>query len=173
MTLGVGEFILRGVVVYLSVLLLLRIAGKRHFALMSPTEFVAILLISNAVQNAMNGGDNSVAGGLILAVTIVALSWTISWLTYRFRPARLVFEGTPTLLVHKGRAITAHLRHEHLSETELHALLREQGLHDIGELESAVLEADGHLSVIKRSDLRARARLGHRHRTVRPPSPAR
>jgi len=150
------ELILRAAVVYLSVLLLLRLAGKRHFSLMSPTEFVAILLISNAVQNSMNGGDNTLGGGLVLALTIIVISFTISWLTYRFRAARSVFEGTPTLLVHRGRAVTAHLRAEHISETELHALLREQGLHRIEELESAVLEADGHLSVIKRSDLRRR-----------------
>jgi uncharacterized membrane protein YcaP (DUF421 family) len=156
MPLGVGELVARAAIVYLVVLLILRLAGKRHFSLMSPTEFVAILLVSNAVQNAMNGGDNSVQGGIVLALTIVILSWLISWTTYRFRAARTLFEGTPTLLVHRGRAVTANLRAEHLSETELHALLREQGIHRLGDLESAVLEADGHLSVICTKDVRGR-----------------
>lgn len=156
MTPGAGELVLRAATVYLVMLLLLRFAGKRNFSLMSPTEFVAILLVSNAVQNAMTGGDTSVRGGLILAATIVALSWTISWLTCRFRPARTLFEGTPTLVVHRGRAVTVNLRRERLSETELYALLREQGIHRLAELESAVLESDGHLSVIRAAGVRRR-----------------
>lgn len=158
MTIGVGEFVFRATAVYLIVLLLLRIAGKRHLAQLSPTEFVAILLISNAVQNAMNGGDNSLAGGIILAVVIVVLSWTIGWLTWKFKAARTLFEGTPTLVVHRGRPVEASLAHEHLSLSELRSLLREQGIHRFEEIEAAVLEADGHLSVIHVEEAHGRRR---------------
>src|SRR6266700_2263913 len=77
------QFILRGAVVYLAVLLLLRLGGKRQIGQMGTGQFVAILLISNAVQNAMNGGDNSITGGLILTTVIILLSVGIAYLTYR------------------------------------------------------------------------------------------
>src|SRR5476649_1658576 len=94
------HFILRGTIVYAAVLMLLRLGGKRQIGQMGAGEFVAILLISNAVQNAMNGGDNSVSGGLILAVVIVLLSVAIAYLTYRSKTWEHVFEGRPRLLIH-------------------------------------------------------------------------
>src|SRR4051812_40732772 len=96
--LPVINLITRAVVVYLSVLILLRISGKRQLGQMGATEFVAILLISNAVQNAMNGGDNSLMGGLILAAVLIVLSTLISFLTYKSSVFSAIFEGTPTLL---------------------------------------------------------------------------
>lgn len=143
---------LRGVVVYLSVLVLLRISEKRQVAQMGATEFVAILLISNAVQNAMNGGDNSLAGGILLAAVLIALSTLISYLTYRSRKFSALFEGTPTLLIHKGAMIHQHLAQERMSEMELRTLLRKQGVQHIHDISSAVLEADGTLSVTRTSD---------------------
>src|SRR5678809_648117 len=77
------NLIIRAVVVYLAVLILLRISGKRQLGQMGATEFVAILLISNAVQNSMNGGDNSLTGGLILATVLIALSSLVALMTYR------------------------------------------------------------------------------------------
>src|ERR1700722_10492806 len=88
------NLIIRAVVVYLAVLLLLRISGKRQMGQMGATEFVAILLISNAVQNSMNGGDNSLAGGLLLATVLIVLSATISFLTFRSPFFTALFEGT-------------------------------------------------------------------------------
>jgi uncharacterized membrane protein YcaP (DUF421 family) len=158
LTVPVWNLILRAVVVYLSVLIILRIAGKRQLAQMSPTEFVAILLISNAVQNAMNGGDNSLVGGLVLAIAIIITSWCISALTYRHRRVRQLFEGTPTLMVYRGKTVEKNMDKEHLSLSELRALLREQGMHDFAEIHSAVLEADGHLSVIRKVDFKKGAR---------------
>src|ERR1700722_9488052 len=99
------NLIIRAVVVYLAVLILLRISGKRQVGQMGATEFVAILLISNAVQNAMNGGDNSLTGGLLLAAILIALSTLISFLTFRSPFFTALFEGTPTLLIHKGKLI--------------------------------------------------------------------
>lgn len=139
----------RGVAVYLTVLVLLRISGKRQMGQMGPTEFVAILLISNAVQNSMNGGDASLVGGLLLAVVLIGLSSLISYLTYKSRFFSGIFEGTPTLLVHKGKVLYKHLAHERMSEAELKTLLRKQGLHHLNEIETAVLEADGTFTVTK------------------------
>jgi uncharacterized membrane protein YcaP (DUF421 family) len=145
---------IRGFAVYIAVLLLLRLGGKRQLGQMSPTEFVAILLISNAVQNSMNGGDNSLLGGLLLAAVLVALSSTVSLLTYKSRRFSAIFEGSPTILIHKGKVLDQNLKHERLTQSELRTLLRKQGVHDLEEIHSAILEADGSLSVIKENDLK-------------------
>lgn len=145
------DLIVRAVVVYLAILLLLRISGKREMGQLSPTDFVAILLISNAVQNSMNGGDNSLIGGLLLASVLIALSFLISYLTYKNRIFRTIFEGTPTLLIHKGKLLEKNLAKEHMNESELRILLRKQGLHKLDEIETAILESDGSLSVTKKS----------------------
>ncbi len=138
---------------YLAVLLLLRLGGKRQIGQMGSGEFVAILLISNAVQNAMNGGDNSISGGLILATVIIALSVLIAYLTYKSRRWEAVFEGKPTILIHKGKILQDHLEKELLNLRELKIMLRHQDIHDLSEIAEAVLESDGQLSIIKKSEL--------------------
>ena len=143
------NLMLRGVVVFVCVLMLLRISGKRQLGQMGASEFVAILLISNAVQNSMNGGDNSLVGGLILALVLIALSWLVSWLTYRSVFLSSIFEGSPTLLIHHSRVIRANLRKEKLSNSDLKVLLRKQGIHDFTTVKTAILEADGTLSISK------------------------
>jgi uncharacterized membrane protein YcaP (DUF421 family) len=148
------SLVVRATVIYLFVLILLRISGKRQLGQMGATEFVAILLISNAVQNAMNGGDNSVTGGLILAAVLIFLSTLISFLTFKSRFFTAIFEGTPRLVVHKGKILPQNLAKERLSDYELRALLRKQGVHEYSEIAEAILEADGTLSVTKKSDLK-------------------
>jgi uncharacterized membrane protein YcaP (DUF421 family) len=149
MDISAANLTIRAVVVYLSIVILLRISGKRQMGQMGATEFVAILLISNAVQNAMNGGDNSLAGGLLLAVVLIALSTLISYLTYRVQFFSSIFEGTPTILIHKGKLVSKNLARERLSIKELRVLLRKQGVHEIHEINAAVLEADGTLSITR------------------------
>lgn len=140
---------IRVVIIYLTILILLRISGKRQIGQMGATEFIAILLISNAVQNAMNGGDNSLVGGLFLAATLIGMSTLISFLTFRSKFFSSIFEGTPTLLVHKGKLIHKNLIKERLSIDELKVLLRKQGMHELSEINFAILEADGSLSITK------------------------
>ena len=147
------NLVLRAAVVYLSVLILLRLSGKKQMGQLGATEFVAILLISNAVQNSMNGGDNSLSGGLLLAIVLISLSTLISYLTYKNRYFSLLFEGSPTLLIHKGQLIHKHLRKERMSESELRTLLRKQGFHHFQEISNAILESDGTLSVTKMTEL--------------------
>src|SRR4051812_3339098 len=113
------SLVLRAGIVYISVLLLLRIAGKRQVGQMGMTEFVALLLISNAVQNAMNGGDNSLVGGLLLAVVIVSLATGFAYVTYRWPRLEQTIQGRPTLLIHHGQVLHKHLARELLSEREL------------------------------------------------------
>ncbi len=150
--LAVAELVLRGTAVYVAVLLLLRLGGKRQIGQMGTAEFVAILLISNAVQNAMNGGDNSLAGGLVLAATLIVLSVGFEWLTFRSKRWEAWLQGRPTLLIHNGKVLEKNLERELLNPRELHAMLRRQGVHELGEVQEAILESDGSLSLIRKSD---------------------
>jgi uncharacterized membrane protein YcaP (DUF421 family) len=145
-------FVIRAGAVYLFVLLLLRMAGKRQIGQMSTGEFVAILLISNAVQNSMNGGDNSITGGMVLALVIIGLSILVDYLTYRSRKLEAIIQGVPTLLIHKGKPIQENLRRELVSPHELRTILRRQGIHDYCDVETAILESNGSVSVTRKSD---------------------
>ena len=148
------HFILRGSIVYLFVLLLLRLSGKRQIGQMAPGEFVAVLLISNAVQNAMNGGDNSVTGGLILAFIIILLSFGIDYLTYKSKRLESWIQGQPRLLIHHGKVLQENLNKEFLSLEELKTILRRQGIHHMQDVNEAVLESNGSVSVIHKEESR-------------------
>src|SRR5436305_9632372 len=112
------SLVLRAIVVFCAVLLLLRIAGKRAIANMGMAEFVALLLISNAVQNAMNGGDNSLVGGIILASVLIVLASLFAYATYRSPKFEQLVQGRPTLLINRGKILHDHLAHEQLNVRE-------------------------------------------------------
>jgi uncharacterized membrane protein YcaP (DUF421 family) len=146
------EFIIRASVVYLMVMALLRIAGKRQVGQMGMPQLVALLLISNAVQNAMNGNDSSITGGIILASVIVFWSFIAELITSKSKRLENLIQGRPTILIRKGKVLFDHLQHEHLSPTELKVLLRKQGVHSLSEIEEAILESDGYVSVRKKGE---------------------
>ncbi len=147
------HLVIRAGVVYLAIVLLLRLSGKRQVGQMGMADFVALLLISNAVQNSMNGGDNSITGGLILATVLILLSYGFNVLTYRSRRMEALVQGRPTLLVHHGKLLHHNLERELLTVPELRALLRRQGVHDVRDVAEAVLESDGYLSITKKSEM--------------------
>lgn len=144
------QFVFRGTIVYVALLVMLRLAGKREISQMGVGEFVAILLVSNAVQNSMNGGDISISGGLILSVVIIAISVICAYLTFRYPLMRRIIQGNPVILVRDGSLISDNLRKVLLSESELQTILREQGFHNIHEIEIAILESDGQVSVVRK-----------------------
>lgn len=148
------QLVFRGTAVYLGILILLRIGGKRQIGQMGAGEFVAILLISNAVQNSMNGGDNSITGGIVLAAVIVGLSYLVEYLSYKSKRMERLFEGHPTVLIHKGKILRKSLERELINVHELKTMLRKQGIHDLSEIYEAVLEGDGSISVTKNSELK-------------------
>src|SRR5438477_13179617 len=115
------EFIVRASVVYLVVMALLRLAGKRQVGQMGMAQLVALLLISNAVQNAMNGNDGSITGGIILAAVIVAWSFLFEVVTSRSKRLENLIQGRPTLLVRDGKVLRQNLVRERISATELRA----------------------------------------------------
>lgn len=144
-----GEILVRTAVVYFAVLVLLRLAGKKQLGQMGATEFVALLLLSNAVQNAMVGGDNSLVGGVASAALLVLCSRLISWGTFRSARLRTWLEGTPTVLIQDGHVVQANLDREMLTPGELVNLLRKQGVETVAEVYIAVLDPNGNLSVAR------------------------
>ena len=153
MSLSPLEFVIRGVLVYVFILFLLRVNGKRQMGQMSATEFVAILLISNAVQNSMNGGDNSLSGGIILAVALIVLSRLISVASYKSVRMKHLFQGMPTILIHKGATLDKNLEKERITRNEIKTLLRKQGVHSLHDVHTAILETDGSVTVFKNEDI--------------------
>jgi uncharacterized membrane protein YcaP (DUF421 family) len=142
------EFVVRAVVVYGFLLVLLRLSGKRQIGQMAPFDLVLLLVLSNAVQNSMNGGDNSITGGLIIASTLVALNSIVSWLTYRSHRLEALIEGRPIILIHDGKVDHVSMKQAKMTTHELEAALRAAGCAGPTDVRFAVLENTGKVSVI-------------------------
>ncbi len=147
------EIVLRTVVIYLVVLFGVRLSGKREVGQMTPFDLTLLLLISNSVQNAMTGPDNSLFGGIAAASTLLLMNYVIAELSGGNRRFRKFVEGQPTLLVHDGEIITAHMAKEHVSMDELERALREHGINNYHDVALAVLEVDGSISCLKYDEL--------------------
>ncbi|MBZ5694007.1 MAG: DUF421 domain-containing protein [Acidobacteriia bacterium] len=146
----VGEKILRSLIVYSFLLIMFRLLGKREVAQMTVFDLVVLLILSNVLQNAMIGPDNSVTGGLIGAATILAINWAVGRAAFSSRWFEKAVEGVPTLLVHSGEMVLPNLRRTNISREELLSNLRSQGIFDLEEVRAAVLEPSGKLSVLKK-----------------------
>ena len=143
------ELFVRTITIYFVVVLFLRLAGKKQFGQMGPTEFVAVLLLSNAVQSAMVGSDNSLLGGVVCAGALVLTSRFVSWATFKSGRTRALLEGTPTVLVQNGKIIQANLDRELLTRGDLVKMLRQQGIDRIEDAYLAVLDPECNLSVAR------------------------
>jgi uncharacterized membrane protein YcaP (DUF421 family) len=148
LTVSVWNIMLRTAVVYLVVLVGLRLAGKREIGQMTVFDLVVLLLIANAVQNAMVGPDTSLTGGILAAAVLLILNAVVARLGLRWPRLRRFVEGSPTLLVLHGEVIADHMRREGLDRETLGAALREHGVAELSDVEMAVLEIDGSISVV-------------------------
>ncbi len=145
---SIVEKILRSVVVYLFLLVAFRLTGKRQVGQLTPFDLVLLLLISNVVQNAVIGNDNSLGGGLLGAATILLLNLLVVEITYRSKRLRRLLEATPTILVHNGKVLHQNLARERVTMEDLLAALRRNGVADIAHVRIAMLEENGGISVI-------------------------
>jgi uncharacterized membrane protein YcaP (DUF421 family) len=143
------EFVLRAVIVYGFVLLLLRVTGKRQIGQMSPFDLVLLLVLSNAVQNSMNGGDNTVSAGMILAGTLVGGNTLLAWITSHNRTAQQFIEGVPQVLVFDGKVMKKVLEAEGLTAAELEGAMRAAGCDQMKEIHLATLELNGQISIVR------------------------
>jgi uncharacterized membrane protein YcaP (DUF421 family) len=142
------DIALRTAAIYLVALIGLRLAGKREIGQMTVFDLVVLLLIANAVQNAMVGTDTSLTGGVLAAVVLLVLNAVVARLRLRWPRLRRLVEGSPTLLVLHGEVLPDHLRREGLDQETLEAALREHGVSEVRDVEMAVLEIDGSISVV-------------------------
>lgn len=142
------ELIFRGVVVYLFLLALLRITGKRQVGQLAPFDLVLLLVLANAVQNSMNAGDNSLIGGLITAATLIGLNFLVSLVTHRNKTLEAIIEGRPQVLIHNGKLFEDVMAKAQLTHHELNAALRRSGCTSAAEVRSAILENNGAISVV-------------------------
>ncbi len=145
------EFVLRGGVVYGFLLLLLRLTGKRQIGQMAPFDLVLLMLLSNAVQNSMNAGDNTVGSGFLLVLTLIALNTLVGWLTWRSKKLEAVLEGTPQVLVHNGEIQIPVMAAARITHHELMGAIRQVGLTDLEQVRVAILENNGRINVIPRN----------------------
>jgi uncharacterized membrane protein YcaP (DUF421 family) len=141
--------IISSLIVYLFIITAIRIFGKREISQLSVIDLVFILLISNAVQNAMVGGNISyLVGGLIAAITLFIANYFLGELFFKSKTFSKLVQGEPLLLVYEGKVIKKHLEKAKISEDELEAAIREHGVANIGDVNLAVLERDGNISVL-------------------------
>ena len=144
------ELVVRAVVVYVAVLILLRITGKRQVGQLAPFDLVLLLILANAVQNSMNAGDNSLTGGLISAITLIAVNYFVGLATCRSKRLEAMVEGRPEVLIHNGKVYEDVMERSKLTHHELDAALRRAGCDSVDDVHTAVLENNGGISVVKR-----------------------
>ena len=146
------EFVLRAVVVYGVVLVLVRLSGKRTVGQFTPFDLLLVVLLGNAVQNALLGEDASVGGGMLLAATLIVLNWVVGWLSARSPRVERWVEGVPVLLARDGNVYRDVLRRELISHEDFQKAMRESGCLELDNIRLAVLETNGQISIVQRSD---------------------
>jgi len=142
------SIVLRSVIVYLFMVIAIRLFGKKEIAQLSVIDLVFILLISNSVQNAMVGPGTSLEGGLIAALSLFAVNFILKQILYRSKKASELVQGHSIMLIYAGKVIQENLNSAKISVDELEASVREHGVKSISDVDLAVLEVDGNISVL-------------------------
>ena len=146
------ELILRAVIVYFVVMLMLRVSGKRAVGQFTPFDMVLLILIGNAVQNGMNGGDNSLPAALLLCTVLVSLNYAMAYLSSRNRKLHELVEGVPVLLARDGKVFDEVLQRENLSRDDFDEALRQAENGKPEDIGYAMLESNGKISFVMRDD---------------------
>jgi uncharacterized membrane protein YcaP (DUF421 family) len=142
------HFVLRAIAIYLLVMLLVRVSGKRAVGQFTPFDLVLLILIGNAVQNGLNGGDNTLTGAALLAVCLIALNYGVAFVAARSPRARRLIEGQPVVLARDGRVFREVLHRELVSNADFHEAMREAGCAEIAHIRQATLETNGRISIL-------------------------
>jgi len=184
-TLPILEKILRPVIVYAFLVVMLRLSGKRELVQLNPFDLVVLLTLSNTVQNAIIGDDNSVSGGLLGATSLLAINYLVIRFLYKHKTLDRIVEGKADVLIENGKVYADHLKRELITMAQLEAAARKQGFASLAEVDQCVLEPGGTLSFIAKKPDADMARhlelLKHMGelkeelallRATRPPSPA-
>ena len=157
---------IRTSVVYLALLIGIRLTGTRQLGQMSTFDLVLLLIIANAVQNAMVGPDTSLAGGLVAAGVLLVWHAVIQRVRLKSRQVNRLLAGEGIMLIHRGQVLVAHCRRAGITEDDLLQALREHGVASVHDVRLAVLEPDGSISVIRNDDMKPGERPHHRIRAL-------
>lgn len=144
------EFVVRGIAIYLFLLVFLRLTGRRQTGQYAPFDLVLLLILSNAVQNSMNAGDNSLLGGMVSASTLILCHLLLSWLAFRFPALARLIDGKAQALITNGHLNKDLMRQERLTRDDIEAALRAGGCLHLREVERATLETDGRITIVLR-----------------------
>jgi len=158
--LPVLEKILRPIIVYLCLVGFLRLFGKRELAQLNPFDLIVLLCLSNTVQNAIIGEDNTVSGGILGVFSLLCINFLLTRLLFRFPKLNRAVEGSETVLILHGKIDQETVKKEALSELELKTILHKQGLNDYWQVERCVLEPSGNFYVEERDPLRESTERG-------------
>ncbi|MGE0798770.1 MAG: DUF421 domain-containing protein [Lautropia sp.] len=149
LTAGWFELIVRAACIYIALLLMVRLSGKRTVGQFTPFDLLVMLLLSEGVSNALSGSEDSITGGLIIAAVLILLNYGTSFLTSRSRLAKQLLEGAPKILGRDGRLDPAALRREQVAEADVMKRLREEDI-ALTETREVLLETDGNISFVRR-----------------------
>ena len=155
---GYLKIALSSIAVYLFIIVAIRLFGKKELAQLSIIDLTFILLISNSVQNAMVGSDSSLTGGLVAASSLFIVNYLFKYLLYRFPKLSKVVQGSDIMLIYKGQLNEQNVAKAHITREEIVEAVREHGVSEIREVDLAVLETDGNISIISNE---------YKHQTVR------
>ena len=145
---SIAESFVRGSFVYLLLFALLRFLPNRHIGAVGITDLLVVVLVANAVQNALANDYKSLVGGLVLVLTIFFWSYALNWLSYHFPKLQQILRSRTLPLIQDGRLQWQNMREEMITEAELQSVLRLQGVDTIAAVKNARMEADGRISVV-------------------------
>ena len=160
-----AEKILRPIIVYICLIIGLRLAGKRELAQLNPLDLIVLLTLSNTVQNAIIGNDNSVTGGLLGAATLLAMNYDVVRFLYRHERIERLVEGGSVTLVANGELLHPSCAREFITVEELESAARRQGMENLAAVKTAILEPGGTITFIPKTptaETRRHNRLMHR-----------
>lgn len=160
------DVLIRSVIIYLFVIIAIRIFGKKELSQLNVIDLVFILLISNSVQNAMVGNNTSLAGGITAASALFLLNFVLKNLLFKSKKISEFFQGDPIMLVYSGKVSKEHLEKTGISMDELMEAVREHGVKKLSEVNLAVLELDGNISVLSENFQRKTTRRRKAHRFI-------
>jgi uncharacterized membrane protein YcaP (DUF421 family) len=146
------ELAVRAAAVYVFLLLFMRLMGKKHVGQISSFDLVLLLILSNAVENSMIGGDNSLVAGIISASVLIAINYVMSYVTFKSNRMQAIIQGRPKVLIHNGHLYEDVASEAHLTHHEISAALRQQGCGSINDVHAALLENNGAISVVQRKN---------------------
>ena len=155
------EILARVSIIWVACFVLLRISGRREMSELGPMDLLTMLLLSEAVSPALTGGDETVTAGLVAAAILLGFGVFTSWISLRSRTLDSLLQGSAKVLIYDGRVDAQVLRKERITDEDLRAKLHEHGLMTVHDVARAYVEADGQITIIKRSDLEESRERNH------------